>query len=86
MRKGKGMVGWMAEEDRLSLGHCYLGHGPQTSSLSSLWEPLRNAGSWDLPGGPVVKNLPANAGDRVQSLVREDPTCLGATKALCHNC
>ena len=26
----------------------------------------------DFPGGPVVKNLPAEAGD--QSLVQEDPT------------
>ena len=25
------------------------------------------------PGGPVVKNLPANAGGRVQSLGQEDP-------------
>jgi len=25
----------------------------------------------DFPGGPVVENLPADAGDRVQSLIRE---------------
>ena len=25
--------------------------------------------------GPVVKSLPCNGGDRVQSLVGEDPTC-----------
>ena len=25
-------------------------------------------------------------GTRVQALVREDPTCRGATKAMCHNC
>ena len=24
---------------------------------------------WDVPGGPVLKNLPSNAGDVVQSLV-----------------
>ena len=30
----------------------------------------------------VVKNPPANAGDTVRSLVREDPTCLGATKPM----
>ena len=29
----------------------------------------------DFPGGAVVKNLPANAGDMGLSLVREDPTC-----------
>ena len=28
----------------------------------------------DFPGGPVVKNPPANAGARVQSLLWEDPT------------
>ena len=40
----------------------------------------------DFPGGAVVKNLPANAGDtRVRSLVREDPTCHGATKPVSHN-
>ena len=38
------------------------------------------------PGGAVVKNPPANAGDtRVQALVREDPTCCRATKRVCHN-
>ena len=29
----------------------------------------------------MVKNLPANAGDSVGSLVWEDSTCLGATKS-----
>ena len=37
------------------------------------------------PGGAVVKNLPANAGSRVRALVREDPTCHGATKPVRHN-
>ena len=32
------------------------------------------------PGGAVVKNPPANAGDTVRALVREDPTCHRATK------
>ena len=27
----------------------------------------------DFPGGPVVKNAPANAGNMVQSLFWEDP-------------
>ena len=40
---------------------------------------------WDFPGGSVVKNLPANAGDMVRSLVQEDPTCRGATKPMHHN-
>ena len=39
----------------------------------------------DFPGGAVVKNLPANAGDMVRTLVREDPTCRGATKPVRHN-
>ena len=30
--------------------------------------------SRDFPAGPVVKNLPADAGDMVWSLFQEDPT------------
>ena len=33
-----------------------------------------------LPGCPVVKNLPANAGTLVRPLVWEDPVCRRATK------
>ena len=33
----------------------------------------------DFPGGPVVKNPPASAGDTGSTLVREDPTCHGTT-------
>ena len=36
------------------------------------------------PGGTVVKNLPANAGDTGSALVREDPTCHRATKPVSH--
>ena len=39
----------------------------------------------DFPGGAVVKNPPANAGNMGLSLVLEDPTCLGATKPVSHN-
>ena len=39
----------------------------------------------DFPGGRVVKNSPANAGDTVGSLVKEDPPCHGATKPTHHN-
>ena len=39
----------------------------------------------DFPGGTVVKNPPANAGDTVRALVQEDPTCRGATKPVHHN-
>ena len=34
----------------------------------------------DFPAGPVVKNLPADAGDMVWSLFQENPTFHGATK------
>ena len=37
------------------------------------------------PGGAVVKNPPANAGDMVRTLVQEDPTCRGATKPVRRN-
>ena len=39
----------------------------------------------DFPGGPVVKNLPANKETQVQSLVQKDFTCHGATKPVHHN-
>ena len=37
----------------------------------------------DFPGGAVVKNRPANAGDT--GSIWEDPTCRGATKPMRHN-
>ena len=36
------------------------------------------------PGGSVVKNPPAHAGDRVPSLTREDPTYCGAMEPVLH--
>ena len=39
----------------------------------------------DFPGGAVIKNPPANAGDMGSSPVWEDPTCHGATKPMHHN-
>ena len=36
-------------------------------------------------GGSEVKNLTANTGDTVRSLVQEDATCHGATKPMSHN-
>ena len=35
--------------------------------------------------GLVVKSLPANAGDTIQSLIQEDPTCCRTTKPMCHS-
>ena len=38
------------------------------------------------PGGAVVKNLPANAGDTgSRALVWEDPTCRGVAGPVSHN-
>ena len=37
------------------------------------------------PGGPVVKNLPANARDTGSVPVRDHPTCRRATGPVCHN-
>ena len=52
----------------------------------SLYNHLKNELK-DFPGGAVVKNLPADAGQgtQVQSLVREDPTCHRVTKPVRHN-
>ena len=61
--------------------------------------PHKNMFMRDIPGGSVVKtcswgtslvaqwlriHLPMQ-GTQVQALVREDPTCCGATKPMCHN-
>ena len=40
----------------------------------------------DFPAGAVVKNPPANAGDKDSIPGLEDPTCCGATKPVRHNC
>ena len=45
---------------------------------------LRNT-KLNFPGGSVVKNLPANAGDTGLISGREDPTCCGAPKSMCPN-
>ena len=37
----------------------------------------------DLPGGPVVKILPANAGAQVQALTQGDSTCPGSSAPGC---
>ena len=39
----------------------------------------------DFPGGAVVENRLPMPGTQVRSLVREDPTCHGATKPMRHN-
>ena len=41
--------------------------------------PSKNS-FWGFPGGSVVKNPPANAGETVQYLIWEDPTRHGAIR------
>ena len=57
-------------------------------ALTDLKEVPFKAEMWGFPGGAVVKNPPANAGDTGSSPGpgREDPTCRGATKPVRHNC
>ena len=38
------------------------------------------------PGGAVVGSPPADAGERVRALVREEPTCCGAAGPVSHGC
>ena len=40
---------------------------------------------WGFPGGSVVKNPPAMQEAWVRSLVKEDSTCRGTAKPVCHN-
>ena len=56
-------------------------------TVSVLWDMLvsKKLQVRNFWGGAVVKNPPANAGDTGSILVREDPTCRGATKPVCHN-
>ena len=42
--------------------------------------PFTKQNIWDLPHGPLVEDLPADAVDNIWSLVQEVPTCYGATK------
>ena len=39
----------------------------------------------DFPSRPVIRSLPANAGDTGLTPVLEDSTFLGSTKPMCHN-
>ena len=62
-----------------SESYCWMDKAFYFAVIKVLWR--------DFPGGAVVKNPPANAGDNagVWALVREDPTCCGETKPVCHN-
>ena len=56
-------------------------------TLDNNSNPHEEIKSRGFPGGAVaVRNPPASiAGTQIQSLIREDPTCLGATKPVLHN-
>ena len=47
--------------------------------------PGLEEGSLDFPGGPVVRNPPADTGDTAWTQGRENPTGWGATKLVVHN-
>ena len=53
--------------------------------LRETWEEVNATIRRGFPGGFVVKNLPASAGDMVQTLIQEDPTCHGAAKPMSLN-
>ena len=52
--------------------------GQWISHWLSVWANGMKNDGLDVPGGSVVKNLPANTETQVQSLVREDPTCMSS--------
>ena len=51
-----------------------------TKSTTNKKKKRKKETGQDFPGGPLVKNPPANAGTLVQSLDWENSTCCGAAK------
>ena len=87
-------IPWTEEPGRLqSMGSKRVRHNWVTFTFhipsdSGRWigpENLRVKTITGFPGGPVVKTLPASAGDMGLTLVREDFTCHQATKPVCPN-
>ena len=75
---------WQKCREKETLLHhweCKLGAATMQNSMK-IPSKTKNKG---FPGGSVVRNPPANVGDRVQSLVQEDPTYHRATKPVYHN-
>ena len=68
-----------------STGHFSLGTPPPSVWWRLSCPVMPSRCFLGFPGGSVVKNPPANAGDVVQSLIQEDRTCRGVTKAMSHN-
>ena len=56
-----------------------------TTPFSIIEQADKESVKRDFPGGAVVENPPANAGDTGSSPGREDPTCRGATEPVSHN-
>ena len=48
---------------------------------------IKNWGGGDIPGGPVIKNLPVNAGDTgsIPGLETKIPQCLRTPKPMLHS-
>ena len=55
------------------------------SDIIALEQPETRVNELGFPGGTVVKNPPANAGDMGSSPGLGDPTCRGVTKPVRHN-
>ena len=60
------------------------GEGKQDRAVSSL-VPSQNQHGWASLVAQWLRICLPVQGTRVQALVREDPTCRGATKPVCHN-
>ena len=58
---------------------------PKKKNLLFMTRKKRGGGELYFPGGPGVKNLPANAEETGSVLVWEDPTCRGTSKPVCHD-
>ena len=81
VNKEKQKLGGKGKENYLYLTFCRESILKKINTL--VWVPcicrhiiyLTKIESWGFPGSSVIKNLPANARDQVQSLVWGDPTC-----------
>ena len=73
-----GSTGW------ISLYQADLANASAESLIYQEQELSLKLSHWDFPGGPVIKNLPANAGDMVGSIPDWGTEILRATGQLSH--
>ncbi|KAB0372093.1 hypothetical protein FD755_015885, partial [Muntiacus reevesi] len=80
---------WVAVFLRGEIGKFFTGHVKLPDFVSVYtplplkhYQPIPEMRALSFPGGSVVKNLPANAGVTVRSLIPKDPTCRMVTKPL----